>query len=147
MLKSFFSSRNVFFSSRNKPPPAPSAQDRQHALSCIPMQHPDCLAKQNDEGLLLHYSVQAKPWFQKLFSPGTTGKHEIIQKKLQLDTMGSTVWQMIDGQKSVKQICREFEQIHQLDPREAEISVTSFIEQLGKRSLVALKEAEKSSEF
>jgi len=146
MLKSFFSSQNVFFSSQNKPPPAPSAQDRQHALSCIPMQHPDCMAKQNDEGLMLHYSVQAKPWFQKLFSSGATNKPEIIQKKLQLDTIGSTVWQMIDGQRSVKQICREFELIHQLGQREAEISVTSFIEQLGKRSLVALKEAEKNPE-
>lgn len=135
MLKSFFPSLN-------KPDPTTPPSDRQYALACIPMRHPECREESHDEGLLLRYSVQAKPWLQQIFKSAAGRKPEIIQKKLQLDAMGSAVWQMIDGKKSVRQISHDFQKQHQLDPREAEISITAFLQQLGKRSLVALKEPE-----
>ncbi|HEB68292.1 MAG TPA: PqqD family protein [Desulfobulbus sp.] len=117
--------------------------DRQYALACIPMRNPECIEEHNAEGILLRYSVQAKPWLRKIFKSAAGREPEIIHKKLQLDAMGSSVWQVIDGKKSVHTISRDFRKRHQLEPREAEISVSEFIQQLGKRGLVALKEPEK----
>ncbi len=121
---------------------APGA-DRQYALACIPVCNPECSEERNEEGILLRYTVQAKPWLRKLFKSAAGRDPEIIRKKLQLDAMGSSVWQMIDGGKSVLAISNDFRKQHQLGQREAEISVSEFIQQLGKRGLVALKEPEK----
>ena len=130
------------FSSRTQVTPPPPAPDRQYALACIPVRNPECTEKQKAEGILLSYSIQAKPWFRKVFQTAAGREPETIHKKLQLDSMGSSVWQMIDGKKSVLMISRSFRQQHQLGQREAEISVSEFIQQLGKRGLVALKAPE-----
>ncbi len=129
---------------KKEPQTTAPGPDRQYALACIPMRNPECTAEHNEEGLLLRYTVQAKPWLRKIFKSATGRDPEIIHKKLQLDAMGSSVWKVIDGRKSVLAISRDFQKQHQLGPREAEISVSEFIQQLGKRGLVALKEPEKN---
>lgn len=133
---------NRLFPPKKRPRAVPPQPDRRQALACVPIRNPECSQERNSEGILLRYSVQAKPWLRKLFTSAAGREPEIIRKKLQLDAMGSSVWQMIDGEKSVLDISRSFQKQHQLDPREAEISVSEFIQQLGKRGLVALKEAE-----
>ncbi len=128
---------------KKKSPTTAPGPDRKHALACIPMRNPECREEHKEEGILLRYTVQAKPWLRKIFKSAAGRDPEIIHKKLQLDAMGSSVWQVIDGSKSVLTISRDFQKQHQLGPREAEISVSEFIQQLGKRGLVALKEPEK----
>jgi hypothetical protein len=104
------------------------------------MRNPECEENEQADGILLCYPVQAKPWIRKVFKTATTREPEIIIRKLQLDSMGSIVWKMIDGRKSVEQISRKFQKQHKLDQREAEISVSEFVQQLGRRGLIALKE-------
>ena len=136
MLNKIFSSRAV------QQHPTASGPNRQYALACIPIRNPECIEEQKEEGFLLTYPVQAKPWLRKIFKGAAGREPEIIQRKLQLDSLGSSVWQMVDSQNSVKDISRSFQQQHQLGLREAEISVSEFIQQLGKRGLIALKEPE-----
>jgi len=131
-----------FFPPKAAPKPAVSGTDRQYALDCIPIRNPECEENQEAEGVLLRYPVQAKPWLRKIFKTATTREPEIIIRKLQLDSMGSSVWKMIDGNTSVQQISLKFQEQHKLNPREAEISVSEFVQQLGRRGLVALKEPE-----
>lgn len=107
------------------------------------MRNPECEEDQQAKGMLLRYPVQAKPWLRKIFKTATSREPEIMIRKLQLDSMGSNVWQMIDGKKSVEQISLTFQKQHKLNPREAEISVSEFVQQLGRRGLVALKEPER----
>jgi hypothetical protein len=59
-------------------------------------------------------------------------------KKLQLDAMGTAVWDLVDGKRSVRGIVRIFAETHRLENKEAEVSVTSFIRELGKRGLLGL---------
>lgn len=140
MLNKLFPSRTV------QQHPAGSGPNRQYALACIPVRNPECIAAQKEEGTLLTYSVQAKPWLRKIFKGAAGREPEIMQRKLQLDSLGSSVWQIIDGQKSVEDISRIFQHKHQLGLREAEISVSEFIQQLGKRGLIALKEPREKAE-
>ncbi len=134
---------NKIFSSRAKQQhPPKSGPNRQYALACLPVRNPECIEEQKEEGILLTYPVQAKPWLRKIFKGAAGREPEIIQRKLQLDSLGSSVWQMIDGRKSVEDISRSFQQQHKLGLREAEISVSEFMQQLGKRGLIALREPE-----
>ena len=59
-----------------------------------------------------------------------------ITKNLELDMLGSAVWALLDGNRSVKQVSREFAKKYSLQSKEAEISVSQFLRQLGKRGLI-----------
>ena len=52
--------------------------------------------------------------------------------------MGSKVWQMFDGEKDVKTIIREVSNQSGLSLQESEISVTTFLRQLGRRGLILI---------
>jgi hypothetical protein len=60
-------------------------------------------------------------------------------KKLQLDALGTSVWDLVDGSRSVRQIIQIFAETHRLENREAEVSVTRFIRELGQRGLLGLQ--------
>ena len=94
------------------------------------------------DGLLLRYPVEVKPWFQSIFKHLSNRDSNIIIRRLQLDTLGSSVWQMVDGSRTVAEIVEQFRKEHQLGIREAELSVTAFLKDLGRRGLIALKEGE-----
>ena len=116
--------------------------DRSRALACIPIRHPQGQASTGKGGLLLTYPVlpAPHPWRPR-FGGG------VRWRRLQLDRMGSEVWELIDGQRTVADIAREFGQRHQLNPREAELAVSSFLRQLGKRQLVALREPKERTDL
>ncbi len=135
----------MFFN--NKPAKAPIDQiSRQEALDCIPLRNPEVMESETDDGFLLRYQVEIKPWFRTIFKQLAGRDSTLITKKLQLDTLGSTVWQMVDGKHNVRQIAQRFAQGHQLGIREAEISVSAFLKDLGKRGLVAMRLTEKKKE-
>jgi hypothetical protein len=60
-------------------------------------------------------------------------------KKLQLDELGTAVWELIDGNQSVQQVIQRFAQKYQLPFREAAVAVTQFLRDLGKRGLIGLQ--------
>jgi hypothetical protein len=59
-----------------------------------------------------------------------------LTKKVCLDEMGSFVWNLCDGQRSVREIASLLAQKYKLNRREAVISLTSFLRSLGKRGLM-----------
>jgi len=119
------------------------AHSREQALACIPVRNPQITEKENERGeLSLTYQVQIRPWFQGIIQKITGRENDILERKLQLDSLGTAVWHMIDGRKRVRDIVTEFQNTHKLNQREAEISVTAFLKELGKRGLIILREDE-----
>ena len=47
---------------------------------------------------------------------------------------------MIDGKREARKIIDDFQETHKLNRREAEISVTTFLKELGKRGLIVMRE-------
>ncbi len=123
------------FRSRKRPP-----LPRQASLECIPVRNPEAEEEKNSDGILLRYPVEVKPWFQGIFRHVAGQESTIIERKLQLDALGSSVWEMINNRRSVREIAELFGQRHQLGRREAEMSVSAFIRELGRRGIVALRE-------
>jgi hypothetical protein len=112
---------------------------RTEALAAIPQRSPSAnweILKNGD--ILIEYPLDIKPFFIQLTSRFQKGQGQRPTKKLQLDNMGSRVWQMFDGVKEVKTIIREVSDQSGLSLQEAEISVTTFLRQLGRRGLILM---------
>lgn len=112
---------------------------RGEAMACKPLKNRDVDETRSNDGLIqLSYPLRLKPLFAdvaKRFGMWKDGSPPI--KRLELDEMGTLVWEMVDGRNSVKKIAAKFAETYQVLPREAEVATASFLKDLGKRGLVA----------
>ncbi|MCP4343848.1 MAG: PqqD family protein [Desulfobulbaceae bacterium] len=112
---------------------------RTESLASIPHRSPSATWEILENGdIIIEYPLNIKPFFLQLANRFNKGQEQIPTKKLQLDSTGSRVWQMFDGVKEVKTIIREVADQTGLSLHEAEISVTTFLRQLGQRGLILL---------
>ena len=115
--------------------------NRNQALLCIPEKN--ALVKETflDSGdLILTYPAVYKPFFIKIQKLLQKNPKQTFNRKIQLDSLGKSVWLLLDGQKNVKTIIREFSEHHHLDYKEAEISIAQFLRSLGEKGLIGIKE-------
>ena len=125
----------AFKKSRNS-----SKISRDEALRCRPIKAPMVNESRLETGdVLLMYTVVARPWFSKFVKRFGGAVDGAIPKKLQLDALGTEVWDLVDGRRTVRQIIQRFAEEHRLHSREAEVSVTQFLRELGKRGLIGLQ--------
>ena len=113
---------------------------RAAALKCRPTKSLHIKESRLDSGeILLEYPLTVRPWLAAV-AKRLGRSQEIVQtKKLQLDAMGTAVWDLMDGNRSVHRIVQIFAETHRLNNKEAEVSVTSFIRELGQRGLLGLR--------
>ncbi|GAB4452577.1 MAG: hypothetical protein OHK0029_03750 [Armatimonadaceae bacterium] len=60
-------------------------------------------------------------------------------RKLELDEIGSDVWEMCDGDTTVEEITKALTVQYRLNRRQAETSVTAYLRMLAERRLIVLK--------
>ena len=112
---------------------------RSKALECAPAKSLQVSEIRLETGeVVIEYPLAVRPWIATVAKHlgGLQGKRQT--KKLQLDAMGTFVWDLVDGKRSVRTIIQIFAKTHRLGNKEAEVSVTSFIRQLGQRGLLGL---------
>jgi Coenzyme PQQ synthesis protein D (PqqD) len=113
---------------------------REDALQCRPVKNPEIIAVRTEtDDVLLTYPVTLRPWLVRIYRRFGKTSEVTRFKKLQLDRLGTEVWEMIDGRSTVERMVERFGKKHQLHPKEAEVAVTSFLRDLGKRGLIAIK--------
>ena len=121
-----------------KKPKGPTIS-RAEALNRIPVKNIQITEERLETGeVLIGYPVTIRPFFASLVKRFGGSEKQVQTKKLQLDTLGSSVWDLLDGKRSVRQLIQIFAETHQLQPREAEVAVTQFIRELGRRGLIGL---------
>ncbi|WP_285907367.1 PqqD family protein [Pseudodesulfovibrio pelocollis] len=114
---------------------------RSEALNMVPVRSTEVRAETTAEGFLrLSYPLAVKPWFGRLAEKVNLWDKRPMIKRLELDEMGTFVWECIDGERSVRQIAEAFAAHYGLQPREAELGVTAFIKNIGQRGLLGLRE-------
>jgi hypothetical protein len=89
--------------------------------------------------ILLTYQIDIRPWIDRMVKRFGGKESKAIDKKLQLDELGTAVWEQINGERSVKQVIQWFAKRYQLHTKEAEVSVSRFLRELGKRGIIGLK--------
>jgi len=114
---------------------------RTDALNCTPIKNAEVVEVVLETGeLLLTYPVKARPWAAGLVRRfGVGSSQQAAKKKLQLDALGTAVWHLLDGHRTVRQVVHTFTRKHQLHPKEAEVAVAQFIRELGRRGLIGLQ--------
>jgi hypothetical protein len=120
----------------------PAQLSRTDALCCIPIRNPMVVESRMDSGeMLLSYTETLKPWFAGILRRMNKASEIRRTRKLQLDILGTGVWDLVDGKSTVMEIIDSFAGIHQLYHKEAEVSVIQFLRELGRRGIVGMKQA------
>lgn len=122
-----------------KRPPAPSLS-REAALGLTPVPHQDVLAEDLPGGdVMLVYPLRWRPWMTQLAQRLGGGTSAPPMRRIQLDEMGSRTWRLMDGRRSVREIAHALSGRYRLPREEAEMAVSQFIRELGRRGLVGLR--------
>ncbi len=117
----------------------PTFLTRDQALACTPVRNNVVDWEILESGLIqVEYVLVLKPFLQSIFERFGSSAAETPTRKIELDTLGSQVWQMIDGSRSTAELIEEFARHHKISNQEAEQSITLFLRELGKRGLIAL---------
>ena len=120
--------------------PATGSLDRSAALRCTPVKSAMISEHRLENGeVLIRYPVAVRPWMAKLMQRLGRPADAVQSRKLQLDSLGTAVWDLIDGKRSVKEITQTFAGAYRLQAREAEVSVTRFVRELGRRGVIGLR--------
>jgi hypothetical protein len=97
----------------------------------------EVLEKKLENGeVLLTYPLILRPWFVNLASRLGLRSKGSLTRSLQLDEMGSLTWTLLDGERSVQDLVEFVCQRYKLNRREAEVAMTGFLRELGKRGLI-----------
>jgi len=65
------------------------------------------------------------------------------KKSLLLDEIGAEVWDMCDGRTTVEAMIKRLSKSHQLNLKEAEISLLAYLKKLGQKGLLGFAVAKK----
>ncbi|MFZ7125070.1 MAG: PqqD family protein [Desulfobacterales bacterium] len=124
------------------------AISRKAAFDCRPVKNREIVEQHLEGGeILLTYPLRMKPWMEQLLGRfRRLSTPQPATRKLQLDELGATAWELIDGKRTVRRIVAEFGRSYRLHPREAEVSVSRFLFELGKRGLIAMRPPDEGGE-
>lgn len=59
-------------------------------------------------------------------------------RKIELDEVGTFVWDMCDGQTTIREMIDRMSEEYKLNRKEAEVSLTAFVKTLAGKQLVAV---------
>jgi hypothetical protein len=125
---------------KNDLPAQAGALDREQALNAVPVKNAEVGALRLDSGeMLLTYPIELRPWAAKLARRMGKSPQELKQRRLQLDILGTAVWDLIDGKRTVKAVVRQFSASQEVPIQEGEAAVTRFLRELGRRGLIAIR--------
>jgi hypothetical protein len=136
-LTGFVTIMEVFRKKQKRNPHLSRAQ----ALDCKPVKNIHVKATRLDTGeILLTYAAAMRPWLAGLIRRFGGPSDRSFTKKLQLDELGTQMWDLIDGSTTVQSLIQRFAEDYQLHLKEAEVSVSRFLRELGRRGIIGLRE-------
>jgi len=137
--KTHFMRSNIAMKFFGKKPKGPTIT-RAQALGSTPVKNRDVAEVRLESGeVVLTYPVEMLPWIAGIANYLGRSTDRTQTKKVQLDFLGTSVWDQVDGKRSIQEIIKGFVRGHQLHPKEAEVAVTQFLRNLGKRGLIGIK--------
>ncbi len=124
---------------RKKPtPPGPS---REQALACVPVRNPAVRElPATGETLRLRYPLAVRPLAARLARLLGQADPPTPTKTIELDALGAFTWKRINGADTVAAIAAAIADHYGLHPREAELATATFLQTLGKRGIIALRD-------
>ena len=114
---------------------SPASKDEALAARPVVNEAVRVIAAVGEGPVRLEYPLVLPRWLGRLLPAGRIAR---LRRTLELDAMGTFVWNHIDGQRSVRQLAELVAERYRCLPREAEESVAIFIRELGRRNILGL---------
>ncbi|MEM0023322.1 MAG: PqqD family protein [Thermofilaceae archaeon] len=115
---------------QSKPPPIPP----EVILASRPLKNPAIAWEKTEKGEVV-IRIPLETSQSGLFSGFVKEPRE---KKILLDPIGSYVWELIDGEKTINEIAELVAQRFKFHRREAQMSLLAYIQILAERGLITL---------
>ncbi len=110
------------------------------ALAYYPVKNNNVFEVELETGeIVLTYPLILRPWFLNLARRIGLQSEEPLTRKLQLDEIGSLTWTLLDGKRTVLDLVNLLCRRYNLNGREAEVAMTGFLRELGRRGLIGLR--------
>ncbi|MCX8053306.1 MAG: PqqD family protein [Armatimonadetes bacterium] len=112
--------------------------DRKQALAVVPVRNP--LIEWERKGKEIHLTIPVRnDRIAKLVKRLVRNLPD--KRQVALDEVGSRVWELCNGERNINEIVESVSKDYKLTRREAEASVTMFLQTLAKRSYIGLLSA------
>ncbi len=81
------------------------------------------------------------PMARRRLARWLTRSAEPVLRAYELDALGSELWSLLDGKRTVRDLIETFSERHRLNLREAEVSVLTYLQTLASRGMIVLQVA------
>lgn len=106
---------------------------KEQVMASKPLRNPNLEWEKNEDGEIVITIRRRSDWKVKalgLLFPVPQ------QRTIVLDEPGTFVWSLCDGETDIQTMMRKLAQQYQLNIKEAELSLTTYLRNMGKRGLV-----------
>ncbi|MFQ5808931.1 MAG: PqqD family protein [Armatimonadota bacterium] len=108
---------------------------REQAMAALPLRNPTLKWRRNDRQDVVVTLTRRKDTRGRLIS---FFFHVPSSRDITLDEVGSKVWSLSNGKRTVDEMIDALASEYKLNRREAEVSLTEYLRQLGQRGMVGL---------
>lgn len=118
--------------------------ERKDALAIIPVRHPLVTWERKDGEVVLTIPMRDDRFaraVKAIMAAMRVAKDLPETRQVGLDEVGSFVWELCDGERTIDGIVSSLSKQYKLTRREAEASVTMFLQTLAKKNLIGLMSA------
>ncbi len=115
--------------------------ERKDALAMIPVRHPLVTWESTGSEVVLSIPLREDKvarTIKKMITSLRMARELPESRQLALDEVGSFVWELCDGERNIDCLVQSLVRQYKLTRREAEASVTTFLQTLAKRNLIGL---------
>ena len=105
----------------------------EQVLTSRPLRNPNLSAEELGDGGLRILAQRRDDWWIRLLGALFPIPR---QRRIELDSVGRQVWELCDGEHTLRQMIDAFQKRHKLTRTEAEWSLRNYLRDLGKRGLV-----------
>jgi len=102
-------------------------------LGSRPVRNEGVRVEETEEGGLRIVAQRRNDWWIRALTAVLPIPRE---RRIELDAVGKQVWEMCDGEPTLRDIIEMFQERHKLTRMEAEWSLRNYLKDLGKRNLV-----------
>jgi hypothetical protein len=105
----------------------------EQVLGSRPVRNKQLKTEELEDGGIRIYALRREAWWVKLLSVVFPLARE---RRIELDSVGRQVWELCDGEHTLREMAEEFRKRHKLTRMEAEWSLRNYLKDLGRRGLV-----------
>ncbi|HUU55140.1 MAG TPA: PqqD family protein [Armatimonadota bacterium] len=105
----------------------------EQVLGSRPVRNENLSVEETEDGGLRIVARRRETWWIRVLNAVLPIPRE---RRIELDVVGKQVWELCDGEHTLKDMIEAFQERHKLTRMEAEWSLRNYLRDLGKRGLV-----------